>query len=126
MALVDTSAIIDVGKGKKQALNVLEDIEKRGEKLRISTISIFELCAGSPPGMDEKTSKLLEPLQIIPLFNEHAKKAGIIYKTLKNKGHDIGPIDSLIAAVALSEKEELVTSNVKHFKRVDELKVSTY
>ncbi len=126
MVLMDTSAIIDIGRGNKRAVAVATKRENEGDKLLASSISVFELSAVCHAGLDEKRKKLLEPIRVILLSSEHAEAAGVIYRNLRGRGEDIGAFDSLIAATALCEDEPLLTSNVKHFGRVEGLKLITY
>ncbi len=123
---MDTSAIIDLGRGDKRAAGAAENAELRGETLFVSAISVFELSAGSPPGIDEKRRRLLEPMRTLPFSQEHAETAGRIYKQLRKNGSDIGAFDAMIAAAAICENEPLITSNKKHFSRVDGLSLIFY
>ena len=126
MALVDTSALIDLGKGVKKAAEVVLNAEGEGEKIRVSSVSVFELSSGSPAGIDEKRRKFLEPMSQIPFNSEHAEIAGMVFRNLRNKGEDIGAADAMIAGAALCENEPLITANVKHFSRVEGLRLVTY
>ena len=126
MALMDTSAIIDLGRGNKRVLEAAAKAEREGERLLACTISVFELSAGSPPGIEEKRRRLLEPMGIVRLTQEHAEAAGKIYKNLRESGSGIGAFDALIAATAICENEPLITANKKHFGRVDGLALVFY
>ncbi|HIH20511.1 TPA: type II toxin-antitoxin system VapC family toxin [Candidatus Micrarchaeota archaeon] len=126
MALMDTSAVIDFGDGVKSAVEIVNRLEREGEAIKVSAITIFELASGNPLGLSEKMRRLLQPMQLIHFNPEHAELGGSIFKKLRLKGLDIGSLDSMIAGVALCENERIVTGNVKHFSRVEGLKVITY
>ncbi|HII53758.1 hypothetical protein COT30_03150 [Candidatus Micrarchaeota archaeon CG08_land_8_20_14_0_20_49_17] len=126
MALLDTTTVIDVGKGNPRAIRAVEKAGKEGGRLMLSAVVLFELSAGSPPGIDEKRKMLVQAFGILPFGPIHAERAGVIYKELRDAGLDIGPLDAMIAAAAICEDEVLITSNVKHFARIKELKIQSY
>ena len=123
---MDTSAVIDLGKGKEKILSIIRLLDAKGEELSISSISVFELAAGSPAGIEENRKKLLETFQIIPMSYEQAEKGALIYRKLRDECRDIGAFDSMIAGVALIENEQLITANAKHFERVSGLQIIKY
>lgn len=123
---MDTSAVIDLGKGREKILSIIRLLDAKGEELSISSITVFELAAGSPAGIEENRKKLIETFQIIPLSPEQAEKGALIYRKLRDEGKDIGTFDSLIAGVALIENEQLITANAKHFERVSGLQILKY
>jgi len=42
------------------------------------------------------------------------------------KGSPIGDLDAMIAGIALTHGESVVTTNLKHFERVEGLQVETW
>ncbi len=102
------------------------ELEKQGTKICISTVTVYELSAGSPPGLEPKIQRLLQPLQIIPFEYEHAEEGGKIYRQLKTTGKEIPVVDCMIAGVALVEKIVSITSDAKHFQRVPEIRIQEY
>ena len=126
MALIDTSALIDFARGVRGAVRAVKSLEEREEAILVATVTLFELAAGSPPGIDEKRKALVQALQVTAFSYDHAEKAGTVYRQLRDNGTEIGPIDAMIAATALCENQPLLTANEKHFKRVQGLQVITY
>ena len=67
--------------------------------------------------------EFLLPLTILPF---HGKKLvvsyGEIWAFLESKGKTIGPLDTLIAAHALSLDLTIVSNNIKEFSRIPDLK----
>ncbi len=62
------------------------------------------------------------PSQDVLLFDvADAELAGRIAGELERTGQPIGTADSMIAAIALEHGLELVTGNVGHFQRVQQL-----
>ena len=126
MVLLDTAAVIHLSQENKALIAKIAGYENSGHRIRVPPPAVFELSAGSPPGIEQRRRRLLDHLESVPFTDVHAEAAGALYRTLKNQGQDIGPLDCMIAAVALVENELLLTPNLKHFSRVAGLKVEGY
>ena len=126
MAIADTSFLIDLGRGKDSAVRVAERLASEGQFIRVPAPVLFELAAGSPAGLDEKRRTLVEHFEALPFNGEHAERSGRVYKELRDKGADVGPLDAMIAGTALVEEEAVLTANVKDFSKVAGLKVLGY
>ena len=61
------------------------------------------------------------PLEIAEFSFEAAVVYGDIRATLEKRGTPVGPLDTLIAAHALSLEVTLVTNNAREFARVSNL-----
>lgn len=101
------------------------------ESLVLSSIVAFELSYGAQKGRWRKANlALLEEFLldfIVAPFDEKAAHIGGTIRTeLEKKGHPIGPMDTLIAAHAVSLDIPLVTHNVGEFSRVPGLKVENW
>jgi tRNA(fMet)-specific endonuclease VapC len=68
----------------------------------------------------------LAPLQILPFDSECLWFYAEIRASLEKNGLSIGPMDTLIAAQALSIDGTLVTNNLKGFSRVPKLKLENW
>ncbi|GEO02774.1 hypothetical protein AAE02nite_04380 [Adhaeribacter aerolatus] len=66
------------------------------------------------------------PLDIIAFDYEATIAYGKIRADLEKKGTPIGPLDTLIAAHALSLNMTLVTNNEKEFNRIAGLKIENW
>ncbi len=126
MALIDSSSLIQFSKGVKTAITAVKNAEERYGRLGLSTVSVFELAAGKPAGIEQERKALLQTMRILPLTYEHAERGGIIFRVLREKGEEIEPPDAMIAAVALVEGEPLITANARHFQRVAGLQLITH
>ena len=73
----------------------------------------------------KKINKLIEYFDILPL-SEQAEHYGQIKYALKKKGEMIDEFDMLIAGQAQSEGLTVVTDNVKHFNRIEGLKIANW
>ena len=97
----------------------------------ISAITLAELEFGvrkSPTSKKAETAlqEFLKPFQIVPFSIDATLKYGEIRHQLEKNGTPIGPLDTLIAAHALSENLMLVTNNLREFSRVDNLSVEDW
>ncbi len=126
--IADTSFVIDLLKGKKEALQKKEKIPP-SEGVSTTTITIFELWSSArymTPSEEESIKEITEETTIETLTPESAKRAGIICSDLKKKGQEIDNEDCLIAAICLEKNKTLLTRNKEHFTRIPGLKVEWY
>lgn len=69
--------------------------------------------------------QFLLPLEVMGFGEEATKHYGCIRATLESRGTPIGPLDTLIAAHALSLGATLVT-NTREFERVPDLRMEDW
>ena len=74
----------------------------------------------------KKVRHLLETLDILELSIAASETFGKLSIDFRKKGNDIGDFDLLIASIALTHGEPLLTKNANHFSRVPGLAVETY
>ncbi len=127
--LLDTNTCIYIL--NKQPPNVLERFEQlEPGNVGISTITVAELAYGIRKSKSSKNQARLEQfllaLTIIPFDLEAVWKYGEIRNALEQKGTPIGPLDTLIAAHAMSLEVTLVTNNLKEFARVEDLSLENW
>ena len=121
--LLDTTTISDVLRRQPQVIDNLRKVSPKD--IYISCISKYEIEYGfaKNPKYRKKYGDTLQELyrltNDIGLTTEIALQAALIANNLKEKGKPIGVPDMFIAATALSKKLTVVTSNTKHFERVD-------
>ena len=129
MILLDTNTCIYIINNRPN--NVLEHFKsyKAGE-IGISSIAASELAYGVAKSGSIKNRKALDmflaPLQILPFDSQCLWFYADLRASLEKKGLSIGPMDSLIAAHALSINGTLVTNNLKEFSRVPQLKLENW
>ena len=105
--------------------------KKKADEIGISTITIAELEYGVYRSQkpDQNRIALLEflvPFQIFDFDQLAASSYGQIRKALEMKGKPIGPMDLLIASIAISRSLILVTNNEKEFKQIKELEIENW
>jgi len=129
----DTCIYLITGREPQKQKNILAKLESlnQDEFVYLSSIVVSELSYGAQKGRWKKTNMtLLERFLLdfkIVAFDEHAAHCcGTIRTALEKKGKPIGPMDTLIAAHAVSLNMTLTTHNVREFSRVSGLKAEDW
>ncbi len=96
----------------------------------ISAITAAELAFGSALNRSERNrgavARALESLAIVPFDLAAAHAYAEVRTTLQRRGTPIGPLDTLIAAHAISLDVPLATNNLREFRRVPGLRVENW
>lgn len=124
---LDTSVIIDILRKKPQAVGFLEKHQE--DKFFTSAICEAEIWEGiyreRKTDFSKKRTEFMDFLEslfgVIPFASEEAEIAGQIRSKLSVRGERIGDLDVLIAACAISAQATLLTKNLKHFSRIENL-----
>jgi tRNA(fMet)-specific endonuclease VapC len=127
--LLDTNTCIYIINNRPP--NVLEKFRKyKAGEVGISSIAASELAYGVAKSGSIKNRKALDmflaPMQILPFDSQCLWFYADLRASLEKQGLSIGPMDSLIAAHALSIEGTLVTNNIKEFMRVPKLKLDNW
>ena len=69
--IADTSFLIDIMKSDKEAIKKAEEIEKKGDAISVTAISIFELFVGVTLGIkqDRERNRIMRILKGLPIIN---------------------------------------------------------
>ena len=124
--LLDTCTCIAIIKEKP---NVLTRLRQVGiDECKISDITLAELFFGAyKSGRNEHFDDVIEIMRLFEQYRIiYLKKYGEIRWMLESKGLKIGDMDMFIAATALEEGATLVTGNIKHFERIQGLKIENW
>ena len=129
--IADTSFLIDIMKYDKDAIKKAEEIEKKGNTIAVTSITIFELFIGVSLSIKQdqdrnKINRILNGLSIISFDEDSAREAGKIYAQKRKNGAAIEPEDSMIAGICSRRNEILITRNIKHFSDIEGLRVESY
>ena len=128
--ILDTNTCIYIIKRKPQSvLDKLKQIPLG--VIGISVITLSELIYGVrksayPEKNSEALKQFLIPFELFQFDYDCAIQYGKIRSNLEQNGTPIGPLDTLIAANALSLNLILVTNNEKEFRRVKGLKIENW
>ena len=129
--ILDTCFILDVMRGDKSAIEKLNELDSANQPQLVTSLTIFELFTGisrsiRPEAELVKIDGVLTDQLRIPFDDVAAMRAGDIHGILLNSGTPIGVIDSMIAGIALSRSEKILTRNVSDFNKVNSLEIETY
>jgi tRNA(fMet)-specific endonuclease VapC len=128
--ILDTSIIVALLKNEEEAKMKISSLETSGERISTTAITAYELLKGAQISSrsEENTAKvreLISTLNVLGLSMRACEEASTIYKELRNKGSMIGEFDILIAAIARTFEEKLVSRD-DHFKRIEGLEVTSW
>ena len=115
----------------ERAVKRAGDVEGRGLRIAMTAVTRFELFSGvaqfaRPNEERARILGILGSFATYPVDGPAADEAGRIYGSLRARGNPIGVADALIAAIALLQREPLITRNRKEFGQVEGLQVETY
>jgi tRNA(fMet)-specific endonuclease VapC len=97
----------------------------------LSSITLAELSYGVarsafPDRNRIALAQFCAPLELLPFDDRAATVYGEVRAGLEREGFPAGPLDTLIAAHALSERAVLVTDNEREFRHVSGLTVENW
>lgn len=113
--LLDTNILILALRSVPKALNLLDALDRKKERVCISVATRTEILAGMRPHEEERTMELLDSLENLPLDEATADRAGRLIYQYARQGIQFSFPDALIAATALHHDLTLATTNPKHF-----------
>ena len=127
--LLDTDTCIYALKQQPAVIGVL--LSKRRVDVGLSVLTEAELRTGaakskSPRRTLTRLEAFLAPLQILEFASADARVYARVRRRLEVAGRPIGPLDTLIAAHALSRSLTLVTNNVRELRRVKGLSLENW
>lgn len=125
--ILDTNVIIEFLRGKPKCVHFITSLENR-YRLATTTINTFELLYGAYKFKKKeenilKIKRFLTQLEIYYFDLEASEEAGKLLAELSNQGLSLEIRDIFIAAIAIKNDLSLVTYNVKHFSRINRLKI---
>jgi tRNA(fMet)-specific endonuclease VapC len=129
MYLIDTDTIIYNLKGNEA---VKDNLKRHLEDpLKISVITLMELYFGAYKSEKvnvnlAKVRTLENTFEIIETNKNSAETYGMLKASLEKSGTPLDDFDLIIASCALAYNLTLVTNNVKHFNRIEGLKLTNW
>ena len=113
--LLDTTALIDVLRGRPETAARLLALRSTGEAPWICAISVEEIWRGLRPNEQDAAAGLLDASRMAPLGSAEGKRAGSWRRDFAERGVTLAQPDCLIAAAAVSVGARLATGNPKDF-----------
>ena len=129
MYLLDTDIVIYSLKGHSTVKKNLE--RNLHVALKISIVTLMELYYGAYKSQKVasnlgKIKRIEDAIEIISLGRDSAEIFAMLKAELEKSGTPLDDFDLILAACALSHDLILVTNNVKHFKRIQGLKLENW
>ena len=129
-SILDTDILSEFLRGNKK---VVAEVDKHLQEygfINLSVITYYEILNGLLYKDAKKQmirfQKFVSLNKVIPLTIRTAKVAATIQADLRKKGTVIGHTDTLIAAIAIASKLQLITNNTRHFQRVKGLRIANW
>jgi predicted nucleic acid-binding protein len=108
--LLDTNVVIDFLHGEKKVVDIVRGYSI-DESIAVTSITLYELLKAE----NEKSLRLvydfMNDAEVYGLGAKEAIEASKILKTLKKRGEPIGENDTMIAGIALSNDQTLITED---------------
>ncbi|MBI2313190.1 MAG: type II toxin-antitoxin system VapC family toxin [Betaproteobacteria bacterium] len=129
----DTNTCIYLINGSDPAQHILDRLARIGVgvEVGVSIITVAELRFGVANSQRKRENeaalhRFLVDFVILPFDQAAARAYSPVRVHLESKGKKIGPLDTLIAAHALSLEAVMVTNNAREFPRVHGLKCENW
>ncbi len=113
------------------AISKARELEHRGVAILVGAPTIFELYVGvslSNKALEEK-SKIVSTAASLPQLHldyESARAGAEIYVERLKAGFRIDVEDAMIAGIAKTRGETVITRNARHFANIESLRVESY
>jgi tRNA(fMet)-specific endonuclease VapC len=130
--MLDTNIMVYVLNARPHHQAVLDRFDREEPRdMVVSSITLAELRFGIEKSRRREASRTalhraLHALNVVAFDVKAAVTYGAVRAALETTGKPIGPLDTLIAAHALSLDLTLVTSNLREFSKVRELRVENW
>jgi tRNA(fMet)-specific endonuclease VapC len=132
MYLLDTNILSELIKKRPNSDFIARLRKENSQSLCTSSICVFELRLGSalrddfPIFWKRIKEELLSEISILHFGEECALAAGDILAQLRKTGQLVGIEDVFIASTSLANRCTLVTANIKHYSRIQGLKIENW
>lgn len=126
MVCIDSDVLINFLRNKPSALNVINQLREKQEALMTTSVNSFEIMRGISHVSKDKEEHIQSFLSNFTILNfdfESSKKAADIFNALKEKGASLDLADVMIAAIAMTHNQSLLTENKSHFERIHGLQL---
>ena len=121
MFALDSNTLIYYFKGEGRVMAWMS--ARAPSEIGIPVIVLYELETGiaksqQPQKRRKQLDALLAVTKILPLDRAAVRQSATLRATLEKAGTPLGPMDFLIAGIALAQDATLVTRNTGEFSRV--------
>lgn len=113
--LLDTTVLIDVLRGRAEALRRLAALRSSGDSPCTCAINVEEVVRGLRPSEHAAARTLVRALRLVPLRDAEGWQAGEWRRRYGARGTTLAQADCLVAAAALAAGGRLATGNPRRF-----------
>ena len=119
LVLLDTTVLIDILRGRPEAIQRLAHLRRRGDRVITSPINVDEIVRGVRPDEQAVVDRLFAGIEVVPIQLSEGVASGNWRRDFASRGTTLSQADCLIAAVAVSHSAQLATGNPKDFPMPD-------
>jgi predicted nucleic acid-binding protein len=128
--ILDTDILVALLKGEPKAIQMIRAIEEKNERIVTTIVTAYELLKGAyisskPKENLAKVQDIISNLLVLDLSLKACEEASKIYRDLRKAGNLTGEFDVLIAAIARTYDETIVTRD-EHFEFIRGIKVTNW
>lgn len=123
LIMFDTSILIDFYRKTDKANTVWFKLVKEGYEFEISVVTKYEIFVGANENQLKFWNEVMLNLSILELDDKCVTSAIEINKSLKEKRKQIDIADLFIGATAIANNLPFSTLNLKHFERIDDIRL---
>jgi tRNA(fMet)-specific endonuclease VapC len=128
--ILDTDILVALLKGEPEAVQTISGLEEKGDRVATTIVTAYELLKGAyisskPKENLLKVQDIISNLQVLDLSLQACEEASKIYLELRKAGRLIGEFDALIAAIARTCDETIMTRD-EHFTFIRGIKVTEW
>lgn len=129
MYALDTNTVIYFFKGMGNVATHLFSLPPY--EIALPSVVLYELQVGiaksnSPEKRKNQLAELLTVVRVLPFTEHETSITAQLRATLEKAGTPIGPLDMMIAGIALANQATLVTHNTKEFSRISGLRLEDW
>ncbi len=129
-ACFDTDVLIDyLRKPSREVKRIMKCVFEKTLDARITTVNSFELWLGaflsSSKTLPACTEDFLSRFETVGFDYESSIEAGRVSADLRKNGEPIEIRDLFVGCICKVNGMSLITRNLKHYKRIDGLKILT-
>lgn len=123
--IIDIDILIDVGRGVNEAINCLQDVERKSS-LAASVVTQMELFVGCRNKTElREVEKFLQRFQILKLTEQVSETAVDLLRQYR-LSHSLLIADALIAASAIVFDASLISKNQRDYRFISGLNLLAY
>ena len=118
-------------RNNSEAIAKAKDMERDNVPLMVTAPTVFELNVGLSLSSKPLTEKIriqevMDSLLFLPLDFKSFIEAGSIYGERRKQGFKINPQDAMIAGIARTVGEKILTRNIRHFQGIENVSIDSY